>query len=124
MSLVQLLLESLREGVMLPTPHLDAPSASLTESPFEVPSAPVPWTGPRRGGLSAFGFGGNDAHLIVEAYEPARAFARAVARVPEPIVVVALGARVGDGQSGADLERALFDGVAPRRARVAVKPPV
>ncbi len=100
-------LESLREGVALPTPNLERPSDALRGSAFDALSAPAPWVGPRRAGLSAFGFGGNDAHLIVEAYEPTRAFA-AVPAPPAPrVAVVALGARVGAGQSSADLERAL-----------------
>ncbi|HBQ13687.1 MAG TPA: 3-hydroxyacyl-[acyl-carrier-protein] dehydratase FabA, partial [Myxococcales bacterium] len=104
------LLESLREGVFLPTPHLDVPSAALTASPFETLDRPTAWSGPPRAGLSAFGFGGNDAHLLVEAYERDRAFAAVPATPRSPVVVVGLGARVGDGQSVADFERVLHDG--------------
>ena len=104
------MLESLREGVALPTPSLDAPSDALSASPFETLSEPAAWHGPRRAGLSAFGFGGNDAHLIVEAFEPSKTFAAVPAPPPEPIAIVAMGARVGDGQSVADLERALNAG--------------
>ncbi|MBX3271843.1 MAG: 3-hydroxyacyl-[acyl-carrier-protein] dehydratase FabA [Sandaracinaceae bacterium] len=119
------ILESLREGVALPTPHLDRSSDALDDSPFEVLDAPAPWRGPRRAGLSAFGFGGNDAHLLVEAYEPAKAgrAATAASRASGAVVVVGLGARVGDGGSAADLERALFDRRPVGRAQ-AVKIPL
>lgn len=105
------LLEALRVGELPPTP-LEAESAALRASPFEVLDQPRPWRGPRRAALSAFGFGGNDAHLIVEAHEPGRRFA-----VPAPpeddVVVVAMGARVGAGQSLGDFERVVFDGADP-----------
>ncbi|HJL46406.1 MAG TPA: beta-ketoacyl synthase N-terminal-like domain-containing protein, partial [Polyangiaceae bacterium LLY-WYZ-15_(1-7)] len=106
------LLESLREGELLPSPHTDRLSPAVEASPFEVLGAPRPWTGPRRAGLSAFGFGGNDAHLIVEAHDPsapAVAVPAALERADE-VVVVALGARVGAGRSRAELEAALFEG--------------
>ncbi|MEM9195035.1 MAG: beta-ketoacyl synthase N-terminal-like domain-containing protein [Myxococcota bacterium] len=99
-------LEALREETVLPTMHLDAPSDSLLASSFDVPTAPAPWRGPRRAGLSAFGFGGNDAHLIVEApgVEKTTIQVPAIAR---EAVVVGLGARVGSGQSVPDFARAL-----------------
>lgn len=113
------LLESIREGVFLPTPHLDAPSAALEASPFETLERPAPWSGPRRAGLSAFGFGGNDAHVVVEAHEPRRVLAQVVSNVASSaVVVVAMGARFGDGQSTADLERRLFRGAGSPRADV------
>ena len=105
------LLEALREDELPPTP-LDAPSDALSRSPFEVLDAPRPWVGPRRAALSAFGFGGNDAHLIVEAHDPGRSFA-----VPAPprddVVIVAMGARVGAGQSLHDFERVVFEAAQP-----------
>ncbi|MFK7989539.1 MAG: beta-ketoacyl synthase N-terminal-like domain-containing protein [Sandaracinaceae bacterium] len=103
-------LESMREGVFLPTPHLDRRSPALDASPFEALDAPRPWQGPRRAGVSAFGFGGNDAHLIVEAHEPTRVFATASPSASADVVVVGLGARVGAGQSAADFARALYTG--------------
>ena len=117
-------LESLREGVMLPTAHQsgrdDAPLGALESSPFETLDRPIPWEGPRRAGLSAFGFGGNDAHLIVEAYDPSASYETARTAVAAPIVVVAVGARVGDGQSTADLEGALAGGTLKRAETVRI----
>ncbi|MEO0325840.1 MAG: polyketide synthase [Myxococcota bacterium] len=119
-------LECLREGVVTPTPSLDRPSEALRASKFEALREPAPWTGPRRAGVSAFGFGGNDAHLLVETLdETQRAMGGArvavPAAAPEEVVVVALGARVGAGRSRADLEAVLFDGVPldPRAGRTA-----
>ena len=64
------LLGALRTGIRPPSRRVDAPLAALADSPFRLLQAPEAWpseTGvPRRAGLSAFGFGGNNAHLIVE----------------------------------------------------------
>ena len=109
-------LESLREGVVLPTPAQDHRLPALEASPFETIDETMPWRGPRRAGLSAFGFGGNNAHLIVESHEPAaRRVVVADSLETRAVVVVGIGARVGAGQSVADFERALLGG-APGRA--------
>jgi len=116
------LVEALRHRELPPTPHGEAPSPSLVASPFRVPSATEPWRGPLRAGLSAFGFGGNNAHLIVEAFDAEGASAlmsasAKPAREPEPLVVVAMGARVGAGADVADFAAALFrDAAATRHA--------
>ncbi len=94
-----------------PTLHVDAPIDALAGTPLRPLAAAEPWTGPRRAGVSAFGFGGNNAHLVVEAWEdhhaPARS-SRAAARAP--VAIVGVGARVGDGERAADLTRALVTG--------------
>ncbi len=64
------LLAALRTGIRPPSRRVDAPLAALADSPFRLLQAPEAWPGapgvPRRAALSAFGFGGNNAHLIVE----------------------------------------------------------
>ncbi len=64
------LLAALRTGIRPPSRPVDAPLAALADSPFRLLQAPEAWPGepgvPRRAALSAFGFGGNNAHLIVE----------------------------------------------------------
>lgn len=51
--------------------HTTAPGDfSLEQSPFRIPNQPEPWLrrsgSPRRGAVSAFGFGGINAHLLIE----------------------------------------------------------
>ncbi|MFT6762188.1 MAG: acyl transferase domain-containing protein/3-hydroxymyristoyl [Candidatus Aldehydirespiratoraceae bacterium] len=70
-------IEAMHHEVRPPTLHVDSPLAALHESPFRVLDSAEPWTRTAangdvlRAGISAFGFGGNNAHLILE--EPASA---------------------------------------------------
>jgi len=62
-------------GVRPPTLHADDPLALLEGTPLRLLREAEPWEcrGVRRGAVSAFGFGGANAHLIVEEYAgPAR----------------------------------------------------
>lgn len=117
-------LESFRARQLLPTPHLssDTRNPALDASPFRTLDQAEPWSGPLRAGLSAFGFGGNDAHLIVEAAgETPTTIATSVpATLEESIVVVGLGARFGAGQSTADFERAALGADAGRADTVRI----
>jgi acyl transferase domain-containing protein/3-hydroxymyristoyl/3-hydroxydecanoyl-(acyl carrier protein) dehydratase len=61
---------AMHAGIRPATLHVDSSTLNpaLAGSPFRVLQQNEPWTveGPRRASLSAFGFGGNNAHLIVE----------------------------------------------------------
>ncbi len=63
-------LGALRTGIRPPSRPVETPLAALAGSPFRLLQAPEPWEQqgdePRRAAISAFGFGGNNAHLIVE----------------------------------------------------------
>ena len=70
--------ESMREEILPPTLHYRAPNPQLSfdDSPFYVNTEVRPWPnsgGPRRAGVSAFGVGGTNAHLIVEEAPPREA---------------------------------------------------
>lgn len=72
--------------------------------PVRLLTANEPWPGRRRAALSAFGFGGNNAHLIVEAFDGASTATRsAVPRPVDEIAIVAIGTRIGG--HGADAFR-------------------
>ncbi|MCH9685297.1 MAG: polyketide synthase, partial [Deltaproteobacteria bacterium] len=63
-------LEALRHQQRPPSLHTDTPAAALSDTPFRVLRALEPWTTrdsatPPLAGVSAFGFGGNNAHLVV-----------------------------------------------------------
>ncbi len=111
-----------------PQANFAAPGGQLdyAEGPFRVLNAAEDWIsdGPRRAAISGFGFGGVNAHLLIEEYEPAYADAHApivvggftdrAAPVPipveesEPIAIVGVGAHVGPWTNAAELKAALL----------------
>ena len=94
-ALTKVLLQ-LRTRQLFPSPHADAPNPELdlAGSPFRLQGTLSPWRPvpskdaqevPLRAGISAFGAGGANAHLIVEEYRDARP--RAEAASPRPVLV-------------------------------------
>lgn len=59
-------LGALRAGVRPATLGAERPLDALAGTPLRVLSAAEEWAGPRRAAVSAFGFGGTNAHLIVD----------------------------------------------------------
>lgn len=117
-------LAALENGKRPPTLYADAPIDALRSTPFRLLQQAEPWTGPRRAAISAFGFGGNNAHLIVEAWEghaPAvQVAASAGASGHRQVAIVGIGARVGNGECADDFARALFEGKVYRGPRASV----
>jgi acyl transferase domain-containing protein len=77
----------LRHGQVPPHLHLKNPNPLLAieDSPLVIPTQLRPWTsenGPRCAGVSSFGFGGTNAHVIVEE-APSREAVDAVAEPPQ-----------------------------------------
>ncbi|MET9558633.1 SDR family NAD(P)-dependent oxidoreductase [Streptomyces sp. NPDC006645] len=75
--LVKVLL-SLRHREIPPVAGFETPSShlDLSAGPFVIPVEARPWTsdGPRRAGISSFGMGGTNAHIVVEEYERHEAY--------------------------------------------------
>lgn len=86
-------LDAIEGGAIPPTLHCDDP-IDLARGPFDVVTESRSWDG-RFAGVNAFGFGGNNAHIVVErpGYE-----AGPIAAPPatEPVAIVASWMRVGD----------------------------
>ncbi|MFZ5781267.1 MAG: beta-ketoacyl synthase N-terminal-like domain-containing protein [Pseudomonadota bacterium] len=89
------------EGALLP-PTIDAEHqlGLIAKTPLRLLARPEPWhaKGPRRAGINAFGFGGNNAHLILEEPPATRAIQ---VTVPAParsvdIAICGIGVTVGD----------------------------
>ena len=104
-----------------PTAGFDQPASQidLAAGPFRILSQAEAWpkrdeATPRRAAISGFGFGGINAHLLIEAWEPGGAAAPAVEDVPPPdagaIAVVALAARFGPFDSTATVRERLLGG--------------
>ncbi|MGX1673377.1 amino acid adenylation domain-containing protein [Streptomyces sp. NPDC055400] len=139
----------LRHRRLVPSLHAEELNDAVdwASSPFEVVREGRPWaplTGPdgaalpRRAGLSAFGAGGANAHVVVEEYVPGTAPEPAEPGVPEPQLIVlsahdlgrlrALAGRLRDwlgrddrpAPALADVAHTLQSGREPLRERVAL----
>ncbi|MEZ3181298.1 SDR family NAD(P)-dependent oxidoreductase [Streptomyces pimonensis] len=69
---------AMRHGMLPPTLHFTEPNPllDLDGSPFRVVDRPTPWPAgdaPRRAGVSAFGLGGTNAHVLLEDFPDTRA---------------------------------------------------
>lgn len=108
---LQKVLGALNVGLLPPTLHGSKPIDALSASPFRLIHHPEPWNGPRRAAVSAFGFGGNNAHLIVEAAPspPVSIPARAPAtQIPQDLAVVACAILSSEAPSTEDFRREIL----------------
>ena len=115
-------LGAMKAGVRPPTLHAEVPNDALVGSPFRLIERLEPWPceGPRIAAISAFGFGGNNAHLIVSEDSPeldglidARtvAVAAAVGAPATPVLaIVGLGCAVAGAPDRPRFTEALFSG--------------
>ena len=80
-----------------------------------MPTTPVPWeASTKRAAVSNFGFGGNNAHLIVENYRGAKRHAERQSRPCDDIVICGLGVVTGDARDAASFRsRALGPSAVP-----------
>ena len=63
------ILASMQANMLAPTIHCDQPLDALNQSAFRVVRSPEAWEPTRQvAALSAFGFGGNNSHLLVESW--------------------------------------------------------
>ncbi|WP_433384645.1 beta-ketoacyl synthase N-terminal-like domain-containing protein [Micromonospora sp. KLBMP9576] len=105
---------ALKHRVIPPITHLATPNPAirLDGSVFELPTAARPWApidGVRRAGVSAFGIGGTNAHVVLQEAPPARPHPRR--HVTELILVSAKTAAVA--QTSLDRVAAHVAGTAP-----------
>ncbi|MBL1114058.1 polyketide synthase dehydratase domain-containing protein [Streptomyces sp. 110] len=84
---------AVHHGRLLPTLHCDDPHPALAATRFSVLDAARPWDAPvRRAAVNAFGFGGINAHVVLEQPPRVPEPRRATTLVIEPERVLALAA--------------------------------
>ncbi|MGW6983917.1 beta-ketoacyl synthase N-terminal-like domain-containing protein [Streptomyces sp. NPDC054932] len=114
---------AVHEGVLPPTLHLEEPHPDLARTRMRPVSAAEPWERgpqPRRAGVDAFGFGGINAHVVLE---EAPSAARPVAAVRRFLPLGGPAAPVGPAAGGGVLLIGA-DTPAQLSARLAVAAPV
>ena len=117
----------LRHGWIPPHLHLKTvnPLLRIEDSPIEIPTAMRDWpreSEPRRAGVSAFGFGGTNAHVILEEPPDPQPRAKPAER---PRYLLALGATAGlsssanstGGQATRGTHQSTIDGALLERPR-------
>jgi acyl transferase domain-containing protein/3-hydroxymyristoyl/3-hydroxydecanoyl-(acyl carrier protein) dehydratase len=118
------LTSAMEHETLPPTPMDGALIKSLAETSFAPLGSGTPWrtngSEPRRAAISNFGFGGNNSHLILEAYQPKRNYVNGhdikVAADADQIVVVGVGLVAGpDRGERAVLRRLINSPVTPVR---------
>ena len=118
---------SMAHGEIPGTINLEAPQSSANQviAGDRIPASPMPWPGdsaPKRAGVSAFGFGGTNAHLILEetgTEEPQDAPSAPIPPVPgkgnetkdrPALAIVGMDAHFGGCEGLRAFHRTLFDG--------------
>lgn len=103
-------LGAMKAGQRPPTLHAGEPTDALRGSPFRLVERLEPWPsdGPRVAAVSAFGFGGNDAHLVVSEEGPEIDAAAAPRGVRPALAVVGLGCAVAGAPDRPRFAEALF----------------
>jgi len=95
---------AVHHGVLPPTLHCEDPHPALADSRFAPVTEARPWPSrgdtPRRAGVDAFGFGGINAHAILEQPPSARCSRRVKTAGPERVLLLAAA-------TPAELERRL-----------------
>jgi polyketide-type polyunsaturated fatty acid synthase PfaA len=129
-SLVKTVL-ALDHKVLPPTLNVETPNPKLEleTSPFYVNTELRPWIRaegalPRRAGISAFGFGGTNFHVVLEEYTADHADAYRMNRVAQPVILHAatpedltqMGEATLEALNGADADAAYAELTAGSRA--------
>ena len=104
--------EAMKAETLPPTPVDGSLIDEVQTGPLDVLQRPTAWVRdahPRRAAISNFGFGGNNAHLIVEQYEPSSKRTPDAAKPVKPpnIEIRGIGLRAGMDRGGEAVLRRL-----------------
>lgn len=108
---------AMKNEILPPMANFTEPGAGidLDHSPFRILNQPSRWDSttdkPRRAAVSAFGFGGINAHLLIEEWKPEHKSKKQVASHPlfqlksEPIAIVGMGSQFGQWENLAQFSK-------------------
>ena len=120
---------AIKHRILPPSIHFDSPppDSPLPDSPFRVQKNAEDWPDrgdrqPRRAAVSAFGFGGINAHLLIEEWDPRSSQptlgrpsiavnTRVTAPDDQPVAIVGMDVRVGALTGLPAFERAVLSGI-------------
>ena len=102
------LIEAMRAGTRPSSLHASEPTAALADTPFRVLHAAEPWiaASPRIAAISAFGFGGNNAHLILSE-EDASIAASGPLVMAEAFAITAMGCVASSARQSRAIHRSI-----------------
>ena len=115
-------LMALGNGQLPPTANFQQPDPTLgmEKSPFRVLKQAEPWNPrkpgqPRRAAVSAFGFGGINAHVLIEEWSSGQQpvpeqTPELFLNADEPVAIVGMEARFGPWQGLSDFQKVVFSG--------------
>ncbi|MFO0917270.1 MAG: beta-ketoacyl synthase N-terminal-like domain-containing protein [Planctomycetaceae bacterium] len=129
------ILGMLRQRELWPIANFDTPATALQHpaSPFRVVTQAAAWPEPsaerpRRAAINAFGFGGINAHVLIEEWKPGRSIARRALTIDDrrskverdsvaDVVIVGMEATIGPWKGLAAVRERLFgrDRTTPKR---------
>ena len=103
---------AMKAGVRPQTLHVDEPTEKLKNTPLRLIKEPEPWSSdsPKIAGISNFGFGGNNAHLILEEWDK-KSYKKPCATKllsKTDIAIVGMGAIVASGTGLKDFHKNHF----------------
>lgn len=110
---------AMKHGVLPPTANYETPSnkIDLANSPFRVLAVSEPWevknNSPRRAAISGFGFGGINAHVLLEQYEKDATTNNTVSTVQTvkaDIAIVGMESRLGPWNDQSAFDSAVLFG--------------
>ncbi len=114
--LIKVLL-AMKQEKLPPTANFESASVELESSPFTVLSEALPWQRrstiiPRRAAISAFGFGGINAHVLLEQWDGTAASGTSAAvgveQRSDAIAIVGMDACFGSWKSLTDFRQRVF----------------
>ncbi len=94
----------------IPPVLCDKPTPALTDTPFTLATTASSWEGAvKRAAVSNFGFGGNNAHLIVETYVPSHRPTRHPSPPEGEVAICGIGVFTGDAKDAESFRRRVLD---------------